>query len=336
MGYMGYDPQGLSALRSRLNSALGDLRSLYDLCADPAAAEAKSSIAGAVQNLANLWLPIVDTVLRCDPLSKYQPVATGSAPGWKRSTDPLEPTSSPSTALSSADLASFYRTKSWGRGDYPSSRCPNNSPDPRFDPCETPRVQQIIQPGDWSFKNVLQYDTNLVLQTAKRCRLSDGCAFFSFTLVGTAGSARPQSGDTRLAAGTDVVSGALGFVPIAGQVLDSAQIVQGLNGLVAGGSVAQPPTTFDVDVQIVVRTYGLNGEVLSSKIVDTTATYYNLISTQQATIETAMDHHDLPWQWYAPPIGLTNVYPNLDDQNYGFMAQVTPAAGIGSQERNET
>jgi hypothetical protein len=340
---MAYDPQGLAALRTRMSLALGELRTVRDLCSDELAAEARRVIVAAIQTLANLWMPIVDSVLQSDPLEPLsKPNGGGGSHGSARglgSGSPLsEATGRPtSIMLSSVDLAAYYATKSWGRGDVPNSLCPSGSSDPRVDPCETPRVQQIIQPGDWSFKNALQYDKKLVMKTAKKCRLSEGCSFFSFTLLGTARSIRPQNGDPRLAAGTDVISGALGFVPVAGEVLDSAQIVQGLRGLSAGGSTPQAPTTFDVDVQIVVRTYGLSGEVLSSSIVETTATYYNLISTQQQTIESAIDHQDPPWEWYAPPIGLSNAYPNMIDQySYGFIAQTTPAAGIGSQERVET
>jgi hypothetical protein len=85
MGYMGYDPQRLAVLRSRMAEAQRDLSSLR--CSDPDAADANRVVTAAMQNLSNLWIPIIDTVLRVDPLSSYQPL-DGRA-GWNRATDPL-------------------------------------------------------------------------------------------------------------------------------------------------------------------------------------------------------------------------------------------------------
>jgi hypothetical protein len=85
MGYMGYDPQGLASLRSRLVEAENDLRGLK--CDDPDASEAIRVIAGSIQNLSSLWFPIVETLLESDPLSAYVPV--GNFGGWNHSTDPL-------------------------------------------------------------------------------------------------------------------------------------------------------------------------------------------------------------------------------------------------------
>jgi hypothetical protein len=50
-------------------------------------------VTAAMQNLSNLWIPIIDTVLRVDPLSSYQPV--GVHEGWSYSTDPLDPVACP-------------------------------------------------------------------------------------------------------------------------------------------------------------------------------------------------------------------------------------------------
>jgi hypothetical protein len=88
---MGYDPQRVAVLRSRMDEAQRDLSNLR--CSDPDAADATRVVTAAMQNLANLWIPIIDTVLRVDPMSKYQPV--GVHEGWSYSTDPLDPLACP-------------------------------------------------------------------------------------------------------------------------------------------------------------------------------------------------------------------------------------------------